>query len=394
MLVSERSQSDWAGLCYDLIFTHTRKGYLRRMAETRVTTSPPAPVASQGTRRGIRHNAGRIDISSATFLRALGVVAIAWIWWQLWQWVLVFVLAVFMAVALDPAVRWLETHRLRRPYGAPLVVLLIVLLVAGFLGLSGSSLTEDARTLGSRLNEFRDTVTSRLPPEMLQAASSLAPSPASLTSAARWLVGGLAGLGVALVVTVYFLLDGRRTLHWLVAFVPARARGRAHETVECARQVIEAYIRGNIITSLLAAVFTWAALAAMQVPGALLLALLAGILDFVPVVGFFLSAAPALLLGLTVSPTVALGVTLFYVVYNMVENYYIQPKVYGREMQLSALAVITAFVVGGTLGGVMGALIALPLAAAYPAIERIWFDRPGTTDTADEHRRIQSQPEH
>ena len=60
------------------------------------------------------------------------MVAIAWIWWQLWQWVLVFVLAAFMAVALDPIVQWLEAHRIRRRYGAPLVVLLIVLALAGF----------------------------------------------------------------------------------------------------------------------------------------------------------------------------------------------------------------------------------------------------------------------
>ena len=131
----------------------------------------------------------------------------------------------------------------------------------------------------------------------------------------------------------------------------------------------------------------------MQVPAALLLALLAGILDFVPVVGFFLSAAPAIMLALTVSPGVAAGVAAFYVAYNMVENYYIQPKVYGRELELSDLAVITAFLVGGTLGGVLGALIALPVAAAYPSVERIWFDKPGDTDTADEHRRIQAQSE-
>ena len=104
----------------------------------------------------------------------------------------------------------------------------------------------------------------------------------------------------------------------------------------------------------------------MQVPAALLLALLAGILDFVPVVGFFVSATPAILLGLTVSPMVALGVALFYAAYNLVENYYIQPKVYGHELQLSDLAVISAFLVGSTLGGVLGALVALPIAAVYP----------------------------
>jgi predicted PurR-regulated permease PerM len=195
-------------------------------------------------------------------------------------------------------------------------------------------------------------------------------------------------------VTVYLLLDGRRTYQWLVAFVPAGARPRVHETASCARGVIAAYIRGNLITSLLSAIFTWIALAAMQVPAALVLALLAGVLDMVPVVGFIVSAVPAVLLGLAVSPAVAVGVALFFLFYNIVENYYIQPKVYGDELGLSDLAVIAAFLVGAELGGVLGAVIALPIAAMYPAVERIWFDRPGTTDTVDEHRRVKAQPEH
>ena len=73
----------------------------------------------------------------------------------------------------------------------------------------------------------------------------------------------------------------------------------------------------------------------------------------------------------------ALAVAIFYAPHNVVENYYIQPKVYGRELRLSDLAVIAAFLVGAELGGVLGAVIALPLAAMYPAVERIWFDRPG-----------------
>ena len=357
-------------------------------------TTPRATTANRESPTPARHRPRRVDISFATFLRALAVVALAWVWWQLWQWVLVFVLAAFMAVALDPVVRWFEARRISRRYGAPLVVLSIVVALAGFFAVSGASLSQDARELGRRLTEFRDSTMSRVPQELRQVGSSLAPSPAAVMGLASGLAGGLAGMGVALVVTVYLLLDGRRTFHWLIAFVPVGSRRRALETAECGRQVIAAYIRGNIITSALAAVFTLIALVTLQVPAAVLLALLAGILDCVPVVGFFLSAAPAIILGLTVSPAVAGGVAAFYVFYNMVENYYIQPKVYGRELELSAFAVITAFLVGATLGGVLGALIALPLAAAYPSVERIWFDTPDDKDTVDEHRRIQAQSEH
>ena len=334
-----------------------------------------------------------IDISFATFLRALGVAALVWAWWLLWRWVLVFVVATFIAVALDPAVRWLEGHSVRRQYGAPLVVLTIALVVVGAIAISGAALAQDVLALKQELSDVRDSIVSRVPEPLRQAGSAIAPSESTITSVAGGLISGLVGVGVALVVTVYLLLDGRRTLAWLIAFVPARSRSRARETTECARQVIAAYIHGNLITSGLAAIATWIALVSMGVPAALLLALLAGLLDFVPVVGFFLSAAPAILLAATVSPMVALGVALFYVAYNLVENYYIQPKVYGREMELSALAVIAAFLVGGMLGGVLGALIALPLAAMYPAVERIWFDTPSQSDAVDEHQRIQATSE-
>ena len=270
----------------------------------------------------------------------------------------------------------------------------MVLVLAGFVGVSGASLTQQAGELGHQLGEFRDTMLARLPPELQQGLSSLAPSAESLVGAGQAALGSIAGIGVALVVTVYLLLDGRRTYQWLVAFAPAASRPRVHKTAERAREVIAAYIRGNIITSVLAAIFTWIALATMQVPAALLLALLAGLLDVVPVIGFFISAAPAVVLGLAVSPMVGAGVALFYLLYNLVENYYIQPTVYGKELRLSDLAVIAAFLAGAELGGVLGAVIALPIAAMYPAAERIWFDRPGDTDTADEHQRVQAQEEH
>ena len=344
-----------------------------------------------------RRRSLRIDISAATFFRGLGLIVLVWLWLRLWQWVLVFVVAVFLAIGLDPLVRVLEKHRLKRAYGAPLVVLLIVSVLGTFFYASGASLAQEARTLGGRLSEVQQSVTSRVPAEIREAASQLG-SPETIgqtgTNLARALVAGLIGIGVALIVTVYLLLDGRRTYEWFVAFAPARLRPKVHETSESARQVIAAYIRGNLITSTLAAGVTWIALAAMQVPAALLLALLAGVLDLIPVIGFFLSAAPAVLLGLTVSPAVGAGVAVFYVVYNLVENYYIQPKVYGRELRLSDLAVIGAFFVGAELGGVLGAIIALPIAALYPVVERLWLKNPEGVQLSDEHRHIGQQPEH
>jgi predicted PurR-regulated permease PerM len=352
----------------------------------------------------------RIDLSAKTFVRVVVTVVLALVWWWLWRWVLVFLLGVFLAVALEPAVRWLGRHRVQRAYAAPLLMLLIVGTLVGFLYMSGAALADDAALLQQRSQEFRQQHEQSLPPAIgrmigsggAQAenregggsgggAGGALPQVQSLAGGVLW---GLGAFIVVLVVAVYLLIDGRRTYAWLAAFAPAEHRPRVDETAARALEIIAAYIRGNLITSALCAVVTWIVLGALGVPASLLLAVLAGVLNLLPVVGLLLSAAPATLLAFTVSPTVGLAVIGFYLLYNLVENYYIQPKVYGSALRLSDLAVIAAFLVGAELGGVLGALVALPLAAMYPAVEQIWIRSPRDAERAQAHRRIEAQPEH
>jgi predicted PurR-regulated permease PerM len=100
---------------------------------------------------------------------------------------------------------------------------------------------------------------------------------------------------------------------------------------------------------------------------------------------------PAIVLALTVSGTTALIVAALYVAYHAVENYLLAPWAYGDRLKLSDLAVVLAFVVGAEIAGVVGALIALPIAAAYPAIERIWLREQLAEDTVHEHKAIEQR---
>jgi predicted PurR-regulated permease PerM len=152
--------------------------------------------------------------------------------------------------------------------------------------------------------------------------------------------------------------------------------------------VIFGYVAGNIATSVFATIFVLVVLSALKVPAAMLLALLAGVFDFIPVLGFILSAVPAVVLALTRSPATALIVVLLYIGYHTIENYLIAPWVYGDRLQLSNIAVVLAFAIGAELAGVVGALIALPIAAAYPAIERIWLRDKLGDQVVQEHRTI------
>lgn len=339
-----------------------------------------------------------IDIAPAAIVKVLAAIVLVWLWLHLWELLMVIVVAVVLAIALDPVVDWLERHRVPRGLGSALCVLTLTVLVVGFFWIAGASLGHQARLLGERVSEVRDTALGRLPGWMADAIRARHWQASDTSSMAGYVMtaGGLIVTGaivavLALIITVYLLIDGRQTYIWLAAYAPPSRRARVHVTAVEARKAIFAYAIGNIITSVFAAIFALVVLSALDVPAALLLAVMAGVCDFIPVLGFILSSVPAILLALTVSPAVALTVAALYIGYHLAENYYIGPKVYGDRLRLSNLAVIVAFAVGAEVGGIVGALVALPFAALYPVIENIWLKEYLGRDTAETHRRIENE---
>jgi predicted PurR-regulated permease PerM len=335
-----------------------------------------------------------IDISTGTFVRALLVVGLAVAWLKLWPWVLIALIGVALAIAIDPAVTRLARFGVARGLVAPALILGGAALVVTFFAAAAASLREDTQLLHARVDAFYADAMRELPDAVQRAIAASTPDSASFAAAGQAVFRGLGGVLVAMALAIYFLLDGRRTYEWLVAFAPSRHRPKVRETADGAAAAIAAYMRGNLITSVIAGVSTWIVLRSLQVPAALLLAVLAFLCDFVPVVGFVLSAGPAVLLGFMVSPGVAAGVFGYFVAYHLIENYYIGPRIYGGALRLSNVAVIAAFLVGGELGGILGALVALPIAATYPVIERVWLGDTERRDLPRVHHAIEEQPEH
>jgi predicted PurR-regulated permease PerM len=334
-----------------------------------------------------------LTIPWRTLLKVVAAAALVWCLLRLLQIILVILVAVVLAVTLDPVAAWFERHGMSRRAAALLLAMALLVLVGGFLWLTWSALVEQAQYVGTHLRQVEQQVVDVLPPWARgaveangQATSSRIGSLAvTFGQSAMW-AAGLIVLG--LVLTVYLLVEGKRTHDWLMAFVPRQHRARMERTLSESRDVIFAYVAGNFITSVIATVATFIALWWMQVPAALLLAVLAGLSDFVPVIGFVLSAIPAIILAATISMKVVLLVIAFYILYNTVENYLITPWAYGDRMKLSDLAIILAFAAGAQLGGVIGALLALPIAAIYPTIERIWLRERLPEETIREHAEL------
>ncbi|MBA3708963.1 MAG: AI-2E family transporter [Planctomycetes bacterium] len=338
-----------------------------------------------------------------TILKLVGALILVVVAIKLFHFGMLVMLAVLLAVTLFPLVVAMRNRGLPHGIAVGLVGLGLALVVVGLLWLIVPPMLEQGEALVRNLPEVRERLHGFLPTngplarltEQSLEGTAMPDPPTVLKHAMAWgkaAIGGVTEIGLVLVISIYLVLDGERTYTWLLPYLPRKHRGKMHETAYEVSQVVFAYMAGQFITSLLCAAFTFVVLTVLHVPAALILSVLAGILDILPVLGFFLSIIPAVLLALTVSPTTAMLTAGFYLLYNVFENYLIVPKVYGNRLRMSTLTVLLAVLVGGILAGVTGAIIVLPLVASYPIIERIWLKEFLGRDVVKEHAKDSEPP--
>ena len=333
------------------------------------------------------------DITASSIIKVLLAAVAVWAWFQLWQFFIALIVSVFLAVTFEPLAGWLENHGAPRWLASLFPVLVLIGLIVGFAVAAGSSVTEQASLVGASLTnaqtKLRHTFPSLVPLfNRVNAQNNFTALTRYITPVLLSTMRALVLITIGLILTVYLLIEREITLRWAVSFVPKRHRLKMRRTLSEVRAVISAYILGNLFTATFAALFVFATLTALRVPAALVLALLAAIGDFIPLLGFVASGVPALLLAATVSKTAVIVVFAAYVFYHLCETYIVAPRIYGSRLRLSNVAVLIAFAVGAELAGVIGAMLALPIAATYPVIERIWLSDYLATDASDRHEQI------
>ncbi|MGB3328414.1 MAG: AI-2E family transporter, partial [Thermomicrobiales bacterium] len=203
-----------------------------------------------------------------------------------------------------------------------------------------------------------------------------------LLSAGVGIVGNLSNVVIVLVITVYLLVDNGNTIEALLKYVPPKRADKLRRTFPEVGKVVNGYVAGQAFNSILFAAYVLVVLSVLNVPSAAVMALIAAIGDAIPQVGVTLATIPAVLLALTVSFQVAVIVLIAYIAYQAVENYVTSPRVFGKTLDLSPLVTMVAVLIGGVLMGIIGVLLALPVAAAIPVLARIWLEVPESAGTA------------
>jgi predicted PurR-regulated permease PerM len=187
-------------------------------------------------------------------------------------------------------------------------------------------------------------------------------------------IAGIVNVVIALIIAVYILADEGRSLDGIYERMPPRQARKLQRTFPAVARVVNGYVTGQAINSTLFAIFSFVLLTLLDVPSAAVLALIAAIGDAIPQVGVTLATIPAVLLALTVSVETAGIVLVAYAIYQGVENYVTSPRVFSQTLQLRPLVTLLAILIGGRLLGIVGVLLALPVAAAIPTVTSIWLD--------------------
>jgi predicted PurR-regulated permease PerM len=288
--------------------------------------------------------------------------------------------AVFIAVSLDPAVRWLTGRGVRRGWAVTLIFLLFLAALVGFLlsvipplVTQFQALLDDlpgyVTSLQRRSAQFRDLndrfdLSSRLEGVVGGLPAQLGSGVLGVTGR---VFGALFSTLTVLVFTIYFMADLPRLRHGLVYLFPAERRARAGRVVDLVVDKVGGYMIGNIIISIIAGLASYAAFRVLGVPFALPLAFVVGVFDMIPQIGATLGAIVGVVVALFSTelwPTTVL-VAAFFVAYQQLENYLIAPRVLRTTVELGAAAVLLAGLIGATVLGLVGALMAIPIAAAF-----------------------------
>ncbi len=287
-------------------------------------------------------------------------------------------LALFIAVGLDPAVTYLS-RRLMPRWAAVTVVIVSLLGVVGlFLALAIPVMVTQATHLADSLprymrqlqnhNSSLGRLNSRyhIVPDLqkvLNGGGSGSPMTSGVMGVGKAVIGALASTVLVLTVAVYALADMPRIKRGLYHLAPRSRRARMVLLTDEILGRVGGYVLGNLAVSAVSFAGTWIWCLAIGIPYALLLAMLVGLLDLVPIVGSTIGGIVVALVALTVSLPVAIATAAFYILYRFAEDYLLVPRIMGRTVDVPGLVTVVATVIGGAVLGIVGALVAIPLAA-------------------------------
>ncbi|QCB98933.1 AI-2E family transporter [Arthrobacter sp. PAMC25564] len=319
------------------------------------------------------------------FMGTVGVGVALLVYWigsnttQLLLWI---VTALFIALGLDPVVRWLESKKFPRAAGIVAAVSALTLAVAGFFATLIPTIVQQVTQIVQQaphwIQEFIDsdffrTIDSQfgVRDRITQELGKFVNNPDAMGGIFGGVLGfgstvanGLFGALIVLVLSLYFLAALPAMKKWAYRLAPRSRRARVEALSEEITGSVGNYVIGQAVVALLNATFAFIVMFIVGVPFAVLLAFVVALLAFIPLVGGMIAGVIVTLIGLTAGWQTALVYAICYFAYLQFEAYFISPRVMQKAVAVPGAVAVISVIAGGSVLGVLGALIAIPTAAA------------------------------
>jgi putative heme transporter len=333
----------------------------------------------------------RVEIAPATILTIVMVAVAIALLTQLVPVILVLITALMLVGTLSPAVEWLEGHRFGRVSAIAIVFVALLVVVAALAVFTVPAFVIQVANLVKQEPALRAKLVNTLAQYPL--TTSLAETLRHLrysrlfqsysTEAiafSRNLFEIVAYGAGSIFLALYIMIDRDRLRGALFAVIPRAHHMKLSRVLLQLETIVGGYVRGQIVTCLMMAILLFGVLSACGVPDAIAIAAFGGIADVLPFVGIFLTMIPAVLAALAVSSMAATVVFVVLLCYEEFESRALMPIVYGRALRLPSSVVLFALITGGTLYGIGGALLALPVAATLLMLaDELKLELPGET---------------
>lgn len=312
----------------------------------------------------------------------LAAVAVALLLWQLTYVLLLVFASILLAILLRIIARPLQRYaRMPERTSVLVAILLVASVLTAFTVLLGAQVQAQAAALLENLPELVDTAESRLGIDgigdwLREQRLSILEDDALMLNVASYsatIFGAVGYLVVVIAAGIYLALSPATYVNGALMLVPPDQQDKARETLDTLGRALGLWLLGQLAAMVLVGVFTGLGLWLLGVPSALALGVIAGMLEFVPLIGPIVAAVPAVLVAVGQEPTLALWVIGLYVLLQQVEGYLILPMVQQRAVDLPPVVTIFAIIAFGALFGIMGLLLATPLAVVcLVLVKKLW----------------------
>lgn len=330
----------------------------------------------------------KMDISTSSIIRLIIVVLAFWLIYTILDILALLIISVILVSAMEPAVDFLQTKKIPRAAGVTLIYLLIVGIVASFIFFLASPLVNQIQSLSKELPSYWGRFeNSFLPVKEFFASNNvqietkdilgnigqgITSATGNIFSTTVGVFSGVVSVIVVLSLAFYMSVEENSIAVFLVSITPEKHKRYVESISNRIKDSMGKWMLGQLLLMVIIAILDSIGLSLIGVPHALLLGIFAGIMEIVPYVGPIIGAVPGVILGFIASPVIGFASILLYVLVQQLENHVIVPQVMKKAVGLNPITVILVLLIGAKLAGVMGAILAVPVAAAVSIFVKDW----------------------